>query len=208
MWFDLFQTRRSPAIALAPSFLGKRHIARRVDLLLKEVSMSKSRLVLSWAVMLAILAGTGRFLASSFPLQGSRPSPSEVADRSAAFEEAWARAKEAYPVAEEKTSVQGQPSGDIVERIVEGMTPPRPVVKVQPQYTEEARNAKLRGTVVARVEIWPDGKAHNIRVERGLGMGLDQKALEAIEQWEFEPGKKDEKPVKVGATIEMNFRPD
>jgi TonB family protein len=168
--------------------------------------MSKGRLALSWAVMLAILAGVGRFSASSFPLPESRPSPGEIADRSAAFEEAWSRAKVTYPVAEEKTS--GQPSGDLVERIVEGMTPPRPIVKVQPQYTEEARNAKLRGTVVARVEIWPDGKAHNIRVERGLGMGLDEKAVEGIEQWEFEPATKDGKPVKVAATIEMNFRPE
>ena len=170
--------------------------------------MSKGRLALSWAVMLAILAGTGRFSASSFPLQGSRPSPSEIADRSAAFEQAWARAKMIYPGPEEKVLLQGQSPGDIVERFVEGMTPPRPTVKVQPEYTEEARNAKLRGIVVARVEIWPDGKAHNIQVARDLGMGLDQKAVEAIERWEFEPGKRNEKPVKVAATIEMNFRLD
>jgi TonB family protein len=208
MWCEIFQTRSRPAIALAPSFLGKRQIARRVDLLLKEASMSKRRLALSWVVMLAILTGTGRFSASSFPLQGSRPLPSEIADRSAAFERAWARAKTAYPATEGKIPVQGQSSGDTVERFVEGMNPPRPIVKVQPEYTEEARNAKLRGTVVAGVEIWPDGKAHNIQVARGLGMGLNQKAVEAIEQWEFEPGTKDGKPVKVAATIEMNFRLD
>jgi periplasmic protein TonB len=86
------------------------------------------------------------------------------------------------------------------------MTPPRPIVKVEPESTEEARNANHRGTVVVSVEIWPDGHAHNPRVIRGLGMGLDEKAIEAIVQWEFEPGMKDGKPVKVAATIEMNFR--
>lgn len=95
---------------------------------------------------------------------------------------------------------------DGVYRVGNGVTPPRPLKKVDPEYTEEAREGKLEGTTVVYAEIWPDGKAHNIRVARGLGRGLDQKAVEAIEQWEFEPGKKDGNPVKVGATIEINFR--
>jgi TonB family protein len=95
---------------------------------------------------------------------------------------------------------------DGVYRVGHGVTPPRPLKKVDPEYTDEARDAKLEGAVVVYVEIWPDGRAHAIRVVRGLGKGLDEKAVEAVEQWEFQPGEKDGKPVKVGATIEINFR--
>ena len=95
---------------------------------------------------------------------------------------------------------------DGVYRAGKGVTPPRPLKRVEPEYTDEARDAKLEGVVVVYVVIEEDGRAHNIRVIRSLGKGLDEKAIEAVEQWEFEPGKKDGKPVKVEATIEINFR--
>jgi TonB family protein len=93
-----------------------------------------------------------------------------------------------------------------VYRVGRGVTPPRPLKRVEPEYTDEARDAKLEGVVVVYVVIGEDGRAHNIRVVRSLGKGLDEKAIEAVEQWEFEPGEKDGKPVKVGATIEINFK--
>ncbi len=95
---------------------------------------------------------------------------------------------------------------DGVYRVGKGVTPPRPLKRVDPEYTDEAKEAKLEGVVVVYVVIEEDGRAHNIRVIRSLGRGLDERAMEAVEQWEFEPGKKDGKPVKVGATIEINFR--
>jgi len=93
-----------------------------------------------------------------------------------------------------------------VHRVGNGVSPPRLIKKVEPSYTEEAREAKLEGTVVLASEIWPDGKAHQIEVIRGLGKGLDEQAVIAIEQWDFEPGMKDGEAVKIRATIEMNFR--
>jgi periplasmic protein TonB len=77
---------------------------------------------------------------------------------------------------------------------------------VEPQYTEEARAAKFQGTVTLYAEITPDGTATNIRVLHSLGLGLDEKAIEAVKQWRFKPGQKDGKPVTVAATIEVNFR--
>lgn len=56
------------------------------------------------------------------------------------------------------------------------------------------------------VEIGPDGRARNIRVQRSLGLGLDEEAIEAVKQWSFKPGQKDGKPVTVTATIEVSFR--
>ena len=77
--------------------------------------------------------------------------------------------------------------------------------KVEPEYTEEARNAKYQGTVLLSVEIDPTGIATNIKVQRSLGLGLDEKAIQAVKQWRFKPGEKDGKPVTVAATIEVNF---
>jgi TonB family protein len=78
--------------------------------------------------------------------------------------------------------------------------------KVEPEYSAEARAAKYSGTVVLRVEIAADGTTHNIKVVRSLGLGLDEKAEQAVSQWKFQPGTKDGQPVTVAATIEVNFR--
>jgi TonB family protein len=91
-------------------------------------------------------------------------------------------------------------------RVGAGVTPPRLVHKVEPVYSEEARLAKYQGTVVLSVVIGTDGIAQNMRVARGLGLGLNEEALKAIAQWKFTPGAKDGEPVAVQATIEVNFR--
>ena len=84
---------------------------------------------------------------------------------------------------------------------------PRLIHKVEPEYTPEALEAGLEGAVVLRIEVGTDGAAHDIRVARSLGMGLDEKAVEAVRLWKFEPATRDGKPVAVPATIEINFRP-
>ncbi len=87
-----------------------------------------------------------------------------------------------------------------------GVTPPKLLFKVEPEYTEEARLAKYQGTVVVSTDIGTDGIAQSMRVIRGLGLGLDEQALKAISQWKFQPGTKDGGVVPVQATIEVNFR--
>jgi TonB family protein len=93
-----------------------------------------------------------------------------------------------------------------VYRIGPGIKPPSLLQKVEPQYTEEARAGKIQGTTVLTVEVWPDGFAHNAVVSRSLEPGLDQKAIDAVSQWQFKPAIKDGAPVKVVASIEINFR--
>src|SRR5579884_2750233 len=83
---------------------------------------------------------------------------------------------------------------------------PVPIYKPDPDYSEEARKAKFQGTVVLSILIDENGNTHDVRVVRPLGLGLDQKAIEAVEKWRFRPGMKDGRPVKVSATIEVNFR--
>jgi TonB family protein len=60
--------------------------------------------------------------------------------------------------------------------------------------------------VLLYIEVSPDGRATNIRVARSLGLGLDEKAMDAVKQWKFKPGYKNGQPVTVAATIEVNFR--
>ncbi len=87
-----------------------------------------------------------------------------------------------------------------------GVSPPQLIERVEPQYTEQARQAKYQGTVLLYIEVSPEGQATNIRVQRSLGLGLDEKAVEAVRQWKFKPGMKDGTPVTVAATVEINFR--
>ena len=96
--------------------------------------------------------------------------------------------------------------GGGVFRVGGGVTAPVVVYKVEPEYSEEARKAKYQGTVTLYVEVDPGGRASNIRVLQSLGLGLDEKAIEAVKRWVFHPGRKDGRPVTVAATIEVNFR--
>jgi TonB family protein len=96
--------------------------------------------------------------------------------------------------------------GGGVFRVGAGVSAPVVICRTDPEYTEQARAAKYQGTVLLYVEIGPDGRATNIKVQRSLGLGLDEKAIEAVRQWRFKPGEKDGLPVSVSATIEVNFR--
>ncbi len=96
--------------------------------------------------------------------------------------------------------------GGGVFRIGGGVSPPRAVSTPDPEYSEEARKAKYQGTVVLWLIIGADGKPRDIRVSRALGMGLDQKAVDAVRHWVFEPAMKDGKPVAVQMNVEVSFR--
>ena len=87
----------------------------------------------------------------------------------------------------------------------DGVTTPRLIVKVEPEYTGEARAAKVQGTALVGAEVWPDGQVQNLRVKKSLDPGLDASAIEAIQRWRFEPGEKHGRPVKVKMTVEVRF---
>src|SRR5207247_9479683 len=76
----------------------------------------------------------------------------------------------------------------------------------EPGDSEEARKAKYQGTCVLYLIVGADGKPRDIRVARSLGLGLDEKAIEAVRQWKFEPAMKDGKPVAVAINVEVDFR--
>jgi periplasmic protein TonB len=96
--------------------------------------------------------------------------------------------------------------GGGVYRVGGGVSAPRAIYAPEPDYSEEARKAKYQGTVVLWVIVGADGRPHDIRVQRSLGMGLDQNAIEAVRQWRFEPARKNGQPVAVQVNIEVDFR--
>ena len=100
----------------------------------------------------------------------------------------------------------GGGTGGGVFRVGGGVSAPRKIYDPDPEYSEEARKAKYQGTCVLYVIVGPDGRTRDIRVSRTLGLGLDEKAIEAVKTWRFEPGKKDGKPVSVAVNIEVEFR--
>src|SRR5947207_6706192 len=92
---------------------------------------------------------------------------------------------------------EGGGVGGGVYRVGGGVTSPALLSKIEPEYSEEARKAKYQGTVLLYIQVDPSGKAINMKVLHSLGLGLDEKAMEAVKKWKFKPGTKDGKAVSV-----------
>lgn len=95
--------------------------------------------------------------------------------------------------------------GGEVHILGNGVSAPRVIYDPEPEYSPEARAAKYQGTVTLVAVIAPDGRPRGLRVQRSLGMGLDEKALEAVNTWRFDPARKDGQPVAVMIEIEVSF---
>jgi protein TonB len=87
-----------------------------------------------------------------------------------------------------------------------GVMAPRAIYDPEPEYSEEARRIKYQGTVVLALVVDLEGHARDIHVARSLGMGLDEKAIEAVKKWRFSPGSKDGSPVAMQVNVEVTFR--
>jgi protein TonB len=83
---------------------------------------------------------------------------------------------------------------------------PQVVLMLEPEYSDEARKAHFQGVVVVAAQIGTDGLAHEVHIVRPLGLGLDEKAIEAVARWKFRPAIADGRPVAWPATIEVTFR--
>lgn len=88
-----------------------------------------------------------------------------------------------------------------------GVSPPRLLREVKPQYTAEAMRAKIQGTVWLEVVVLPDGTVGDVRITKSLDpvFGLDQQALDAARQWRFAPGTRFGEPVPVLVGLELYF---
>jgi len=90
-------------------------------------------------------------------------------------------------------------------RIGGGVSAPVPTFMPDPEFSEEARKAKVSGNVLVYLWVDQNGRASHVRVIRGIGMGLDEKAMAAVKQYRFKPAMKDGKPVTVEMNVDVNF---
>jgi TonB family protein len=88
------------------------------------------------------------------------------------------------------------------------LDPAQPILitKIEPEYSEEARKAKWQGTVQVDVVVDENGVPIDLKISRALGLGLDQKAMEAVWKWRFKPATKDGKPVTSQTHVDVEFR--
>lgn len=97
-------------------------------------------------------------------------------------------------------------TGNVFVPGIGGVTRPRPIYEPDPDYSDAARKAKYQGSVLLWLVVGADGLTHNIRVQRSLGMGLDEKAIAAVSAWKFEPATLDGRPVAVEVNVQVTFR--
>jgi len=83
---------------------------------------------------------------------------------------------------------------------------PRVIDRTAPEYTTEARTARLEGSALVTVVVDGDGTLRDVHISRPLGLGLDKNAVETVRQWQFAPAYEGEKPVEAVAHVEVNFR--
>lgn len=87
-----------------------------------------------------------------------------------------------------------------------GVSAPKLIYQVEPEYSEDARKAKHQGTVRIQIVVDETGHPRDFQILNPLRMGLDEKAIEAVSKWRFKPGYRAGRPVSVRATVEVNFR--
>lgn len=92
-----------------------------------------------------------------------------------------------------------------MNRTPNGVTPPKVIQAPDPEYTEEARSARIEGDVILWIIIDPKGSVRGIKITRCVGYGLDESAVQAVSRWKFEPAKKDGQPVTVQLNVDVVF---
>jgi protein TonB len=100
---------------------------------------------------------------------------------------------------------RGGGTGGGVFRVGGGVSAPKAIFAPDPEYSEEARKAKFMGVCALSLVVGADGRPRDIEIARSVGLGLDEKAIEAVKMWKFDPATKDGKPVAVKINIEVTF---
>jgi TonB family protein len=104
------------------------------------------------------------------------------------------------------TQPDGVPASDHVYHIAGNVQKPVIVSTVKPQFTEQARRNQFSGDVMVYLIVEKDGTPSHIRVVKSLGMGLDEKTIEAVKQYRFKPATFMGQPIRVDLYLDVNFR--
>ena len=103
-------------------------------------------------------------------------------------------------------AVTGQRRTSVPSRVGGGVSAPRARYTPDPDYAEEARRARYQGQTVLWLVVDRDGNVQEVSIARPVGLGLDEKAVAAVNKWKFDPAMKDKEPVNVQINVEVNFR--
>ena len=93
-----------------------------------------------------------------------------------------------------------------VYRVGGGVSVPKLQSSIEPEYTAEGRAARIQGAVELLVVIGENGTPRDMQIQKALGYGLDERAIQCVAQWHFTPGVYQGSPVPVAASIHVNFR--
>jgi len=195
-------------LSLRPAslFIRRSHLRERVTLLLKEVSMSRPRLAVSFVAMAAALMVSGRLVVAAFPLQGAIPAPVPVSAEIAlpeptpapAVQPAAVRPQAAQPATPQGSVRPGEPVPQPVKprETVSGLTK---IHDVRPVYPPEAAAAGVSGAVIMTITIDSAGLVTDAKILRG-DVTLADAAVDAVRQWRYRPPKS----APVVATVAVN----
>ncbi len=100
---------------------------------------------------------------------------------------------------------EGGDYGGGVMRAGAGVTPPELLYSVEPEFSDEARRAKYQGVCIVSLIVDSHGNPTHVQIERSIGMGLDEKALEAVMQYKWKPAYYHGRPVAVAMSVVVNF---
>ena len=214
-----------PRAVPAPLFLKEHHFVQRVALLIKEVSMSRSRLAVSMIGISVLLTGTVRLAAGWFPLAGA---PAQVQSQKEKIVPGIAVSPldVSEPVREpvkaaENTAEATKPAVQAPEQNVEtGIKAPQSmpiriggniqesklIYKVDPIYPKAALEARIQGIIKLTIIINEEGAVYEIRTKPGNNPILEEAAIDAVEHWQYSPTHLDDKPVPVEATVTVVFK--
>jgi len=193
LWRFVCSSQQSVA-AMAVPFLGRRDLVDRVAWLKKEIPMSKARIVFSVLVLSISLASVGAFGASAF---SSHSQPALAISSSSATEQSEGEKPKSSDPKLKTTSA---------ESLCDEITHPVVVEKINPKYPPSAREEKVMGMVTVETVINEEGVVEDIQVIESPDDRLSAAAIEAIQQWRFEPALCDGTPVGVYYNLTINFR--
>jgi len=179
---EIARARGRPRAVPAPLFLRERHLVERVALLLKEVTMSKTRLIASLVAAAAVLFCTGYLGAGWFPLTGA-PELSQGAQSGSA------------PIQEPRRAPI-RVGGNVQQSKI--------IQQVDPVYPQLAKNARVAGTVILQATINEEGYVWDVQILKGHPL-LNDAAIAAVRQWRYSPTYLNGEPVPVMATVTVLF---
>jgi TonB family protein len=181
---EIARARGRPEVSLAPLFLTRNHLTRRVALILTEVTMSPTRIIFSLVLVLGILSVTGTVAVKAFPLE----SPQGLTAPGNGIEQT------SETVASSTQPVALSPE-ELSQRLLH---------QVSPSYPPQAKDLRIQGEVFLEVTVNANGDVDNIRVVNGHAL-LVLSALDAVKQWKYSPYLKDGVAVPVISAVSVNF---